>query len=227
MATTQARKQSRPIQRDAIENDDALYTTRLPTSVRRYRTVPPSVDAQDRAITQNMLVQRRRSNMSATTPHTSGITSKAVTTAARNAQKLNRHSLLWPVIGGMVFTIVLIMIIAALGSWWQNFQNDLHYGYPRTYQFDAVVGHDDSANHPTHFILINLHGHIEVIEIPGGNAAFTRIYTGPVLYGDGQDLIPVTGEVRDVNGDGKPALILHIQDQRIVLINDGKMFHTQ
>src|SRR6266487_4661311 len=44
-----------------------------------------------------------------------------------------------------------------------------HYGYPRTYQTDAVVGHGDSLAHPSHFIAINLDGHLEVIELSGGD----------------------------------------------------------
>jgi hypothetical protein len=66
-----------------------------------------------------------------------------------------------------------------------------------------------------------------IIEIPGGDASRTRIFTGPILFGDGQDLTPVTGEVRDVNGDGKPDLIVHIQDQQRVFLNDGTTFHPQ
>ena len=44
-------------------------------------------------------------------------------------------------------------------------------GILRTAQLDAVVGHNDSAAHPTHFIFINLHGQIQIIEIQGGDAA--------------------------------------------------------
>ncbi len=65
---------------------------------------------------------------------------------------------------------------------------------------------------------------MQIFEIPGGDASRTRIYTGPVLFGDGQDLTPITGELRDVNGDGKPDLVVYIGDQRIVYINDGTMF---
>jgi hypothetical protein len=34
----------------------------------------------------------------------------------------------------------------------------------------------------------------------------------------------VTGKAFDVNGDGKPDLILSIQAQKVVLLNDGKQF---
>jgi hypothetical protein len=74
---------------------------------------------------------------------------------------------------------------------------------------------------------MNLNRHVEIIEIPGGDPSRTRIFLGPVLYGDGQDLTPVTGEVRDINGDGKLDLIVHIQNQQIIFLNDGSTFHPQ
>lgn len=128
---------------------------------------------------------------------------------------------------GMVVAILLVMVFGAFSSWWHVYQDDIHYGRPRTYQIDAVVGHDDSKANPTHFIFLNLHRHVEVIEIDGGDPAHTHIYVGPVLFGDGQDLTPITGEIRDVNGDGKPDLIVHIQNQEIIYINNGTIFVPQ
>jgi len=125
---------------------------------------------------------------------------------------------------GMAVAAILAIGLSSFGAWWQMHQNDVQYGRPRTFQFDAVVGHGDSPANPTHFIIINLDRHVEVIEFPGGDGTHARMYLGPTLFGDGQDLTPVTAEVRDVNGDGKPDLILHIQDQRVVFINDGTMF---
>jgi hypothetical protein len=86
------------------------------------------------------------------------------------------------------------------------------------------VGHNDSSANPTHFIFINLNRHVEIFELPGGDGSHAHVYLGPVLYGDGQDLTPITGGVRDVNGDGKPDLVVHIQDQTLVFINDGTAF---
>ena len=63
---------------------------------------------------------------------------------------------------------------------------------PRTFQVDAVVGQGDSLVHPSHFIALNLHGQIEVIEFPGGDATHARIYLGPHLYGSNASLVPVT-----------------------------------
>jgi hypothetical protein len=126
---------------------------------------------------------------------------------------------------GMVAMLALWVTLQACGAWWQRHQDDTTYGYPRTYQVDAVVSHNgDSARNPSHFVFLNLNGHIFVIELPAGDGSKARIYYGPTLYTDDANLIPVTGEFKDVNGDGKPDLILHIQDQRIVFINDNGQF---
>ncbi len=126
---------------------------------------------------------------------------------------------------GATAAVLLVILLSVLFSWWQGVMDNMHYGYPRTSQLDAVVGHNDSESNQTHFIFLNLHGHIEVIEIPGGDPAHARIFTGPTLVGAGQDLIPVTGEIRIENG--RRDLIVHVQNQQIVYINDGSTFHQQ
>lgn len=54
-----------------------------------------------------------------------------------------------------------------------------------------------------------------------------KVYLGPVLIGDGQDFTPVTLTFEDVNGDGKPDMLVHIGDQTIVFLNDGGAFRPQ
>ncbi len=240
MESTQTRKRSRPIERDAVEDDDRLYTTRLPTSTRRYHTTQhPLHETLDDTPLPGTPIQQRRSIRNTQPaeivhkvqpPHTSGIVSDAVTSPLSSLKKLRvgKHRIPWLyVLLGMLLAVALVLMLSAFSSWWSVYQDDLHYGRPRTYQFDAVVGHNDSTIHPTHFILLNLHGHIDIIEIPGGDAAKARIFTGPTLYGNTSDLTPVTGSVRDVNHDGKPELIIHVQGQDFVFLNDGKTFHSQ
>ncbi len=222
METTQARRQTRPAEYD-VEDDDELYTTRMPSSARRYRSAPPP--QQDTGLQKGTLIQRRRSSLSPKNTH--GIASNALAPAKMEAARRSQRFPVVAILVGMVIMIVLVMSFSALSSWWHVYQDDLRYGRPRTSQLDAVVGHNDSAAHPTHFIFLNLNRHVEIIEIPGGDVTHTHIYTGPVLFGNGQDLTPVTGEIRDVNGDGKSDLIVHIQDQQIVFINDGTTFHPQ
>jgi hypothetical protein len=131
--------------------------------------------------------------------------------------------LLWVCIG---IGIMLIgwLVFSAVGTWWTNKQNDWTYGFPRTYQTDAVVGHGDSPSHPSHFIALNLNRQVIVIEIPGGDASKAKIYIGPTLIGDGQELIPVTVSFEQGAKPGKPDMYLHIGDQVIVFLNDGQQF---
>lgn len=125
---------------------------------------------------------------------------------------------------GMGIMILGWLMIGTLGNWWQTQQDDWHYGRPRTYQVDAVVGHGDSASHPSHYIALNLNRQVLVIEIPGGDPSKARIYIGPTLMGDGQDLIPVTLTFEDKDGNGKLDLVIHIGDQEVVFHNDGTRF---
>jgi hypothetical protein len=125
---------------------------------------------------------------------------------------------------GMVFMLALWALITMVASWWGVTWDDLHYGRPRTFQVDAVVGHNDSASNPSHFIAINLNGRIEVIEFPGGDGAKARIYIGPQLYGNGEDLVPVTLSFVDVNGNHQPDMILHFQNTQIVFVNENGGF---
>lgn len=276
MGTAQIKRQSRPIEND-VEDDDALYDTRMPSSARRYKSTPtppepavqpklitratrvtpavqvakpksaplPKQDApsmldvdddvvaqQQDPITQGTPIQRRRASLEpqsarSVAPSVAPVVASDEITPITGGLPAQKKFPLVPVLIASVATILLIMVLSALGSWWHTYQDDLHYGRPRTSQMDAVVGHGDSAAHPTHFIFLNLHRHVEIIEIAAGDAAHTHIYTGPILYGDGQDLTPVTGEIRDVHSNGKPELIVHIGDQQIVYVNDGTTFHQQ
>jgi hypothetical protein len=50
------------------------------------------------------------------------------------------------------------------------------------------------------------------------------IYSGGVLVGDGQDVTPVTLSFLDVNGDGKPDMLVHVADQTLIFTNNGTKF---
>jgi len=116
------------------------------------------------------------------------------------------------------------ILVSVLLNWWSIYQNDQHYGRPRTFQTDMVVGHNDSEAHPSHFIAINVDRHVDVIEFPGGDASKARIYLVSTLIGDGQDLTSVTLSFRDVNGDGKLDMIVNLLDTHYVFLNDQGQF---
>ena len=121
---------------------------------------------------------------------------------------------------GMMAMLLLWFLVSTAVNWVQIQIDTLQYGYPRTFQTDAWVGHNEQTGTPSHFMALNLHGHIEVIEISGGDPAHTRIYSGPQLYGSGSDLAPVTLRFLDVNSDHKPDMVASFQDTHLVYIND-------
>ena len=144
----------------------------------------------------------------------------------------NVHWLL-PLGVGMVAMLLLWVVGSSVLAWGLDRYDDLRYGYPRTYQTDAVVGHGDSKEHQSHFMAINLHGQAIVIEFPAGNPQYAVSYVVPYYIreqggGQGGDRTPVTVEFRDVTGDSKPDMIIHIlfrtQDQTFVFVNTGTKF---
>lgn len=130
---------------------------------------------------------------------------------------------------GMIVMLLLWVIGSDALAWGTQVHNDFTYGNPRTYQTDAVVGHNDSAAHPSHFIAVNLDHQAVIFELKGGNPADSESYKAAFYRTDTNDkLDPVTLEFKDVNGDGKLDMIVHVhsstQDQIIVFLNDGKQF---
>lgn len=221
--TTQTRQAKRQALDFDVEDEDQYYVTKPHTSAIRYDR-PARRDTMESPSTQpGTIIQRRRSALDPTTGR--GVASKAI--APSSMSKGVGYARRFPLVAivlGMAMMALLAFTLSSIGSWWQMHQQDVTYGRPRTFQVDAVVGHNDSAANPSHFIFLNLNRHVTIIELPGGDTSKARIYNGPTLFGDGQDLTPVTGELRDVNGDGRPDMIVHIQDQTLVYLNDGTQF---
>ena len=190
-------RRSRTVDYD-LEDDDAYYETRQPTSAICYQQP------------RQQVIQRGNKRI-----------------VIHNEPPPRR--LHWSFILGLgMLTMLGLWAGASLFlNWWNSHQLDSTYGIPRTYQTDQVVGHADSTDHPTHFVAINLNARITIIEIPGGDSAHARIYSGPTLFSDNGDSIPVTLEFKDVNSDGKVDMIVHIGDQKIVYLNDGTQFKPQ
>ena len=149
----------------------------------------------------------------------------------RGKQKVTWHPLWWLGLGGIAM-LLLWALFTSLGTWWQVQQDDWAYQRPRTFQMDAVVGHGDSQQNPSHFIAINLNRHVIIIEIPGGDTSKMRVYNGPTLFGNGENLAPITLTFKDVNGDGKPDMLIHIRnpdgtEQILVMMNDNGGFRAR
>jgi hypothetical protein len=142
----------------------------------------------------------------------------------RKKEKPQTHWLVYVGVSMLAMTLGWVLL-SSLSGWWQGMQDDWKYGNPRTAHVDQVVGHNDSQSNPSHFIVTNLKGKIQVIEFPGGDPSKVKIYIGPVL-GPGQELTPVVPEFKDVNDDGKLDLILSAKDIRFIFINENDAFRS-
>ena len=239
---------------DVDLEDESLYSTRKPTSARRYRTDDPNSQAVSRPHQQSIkkrdkydevkITVRRKSRQPETTrPQAQTTTHKRerrtepvlareeeeeeprtepARTPRQRAHAPRFHWLLWVGIG-MLALLVLWIVGALLLSWWNTYQDDLHYGRPRTYQTDARVGHNDVYT-PSHFIAINLHRQVEVIEFPGGDATHAKVYLVPSMLQEGNDLTVVTLAFKDLTHNGKLDMIITVGNDKFVFINANGAF---
>src|SRR6266487_834509 len=70
------------------------------------------------------------------------------------------HGLFW------LGVVILVMIagwvaFTTVAHWWLVTRDDWQYGRPRTFQINANVGHGTGSTPTSHFIALNLNGHIE------------------------------------------------------------------
>jgi hypothetical protein len=128
--------------------------------------------------------------------------------------------------------LCLVIMVAFLTAYtlipqaYQKWQDDRIYGYPRTFQTDATVGHGGTE----HFLALNNHGTIEVLEIPGdpGKTNQPRLYIIVRLTSQGADLVPATVSFPDINGDSRPDMQVTVLDganpSLWILFNNGTTF---
>lgn len=196
-----------------------------PKSGLRYRpigTIPETVPITPRT---SRLKRKPRE------PHTiGGLPSTAPTKSATSRPETQSRSHVHPLVlvgCAMATTVILMMVLQIALSVATVAYNDLRYGRPRTFQVDAVVGHNDSAAHPTHFTAMNLEGHIEILELPGGDASHARMLVGPTLAGDGADLVPVTLQLVDRQGNHHPDLLVQCGAVELWFKNEQGTFAAQ
>lgn len=125
---------------------------------------------------------------------------------------------------GLVVTLLLGTGIAQVVNWGTRTYNDVVYGNPRTFQADAVVGHGDSTQHPSHFIAVNLHGVVTIIEFPASDPAKARVLATTSILGSNADQAVVILCFVDVRHNGRPDLLMTIDGMQSVLVNDGTTF---
>lgn len=128
------------------------------------------------------------------------------------------------VAGSVALLVALYAVISAAIDWTQVKMNDLQYGRPRTMQMDAYVGHSEADGVPSHFVAMNLNRRVTILEMPGGDSTKVNTIVGPYLFGQGEDLTPVTMASIDLNSDGMSDLLVSVKNEQLLYLNDGASF---
>jgi hypothetical protein len=127
------------------------------------------------------------------------------------------------------FVLGMFLFLAGFLIWnlwivpiYNNIQTQWHYGDARITLLLADVGHGGVST----FIAFDNGGQVIVIELPGGSIDHARLYRTGEIVGDNADHRIITLSTQDVNGDGKPDLIIHVEgmSSSMVMYNTGSSF---
>ncbi len=192
---THAQKQTTTADVDDVP--DSYYNTRLPTSARRYYQPDGS----------QVIEQGNK---------------RIIVHQGKPPRRIHWLALLGM---GMILMLLLWAGLSWLVNWVQNNQLNATYEFPRISQADAVVYPEDTEQHPSHYLFMNLGGTVLIVEFRHGAGSQSRVYIGPTLFSGNADQVPITGEFRVVNG--RIEMLVHIQGRIILYINDGTQFKPQ
>ncbi len=184
---------------DSFELDGGDYPdepVRPPTSAVRYPTAPHS---------------RRE------TTHLQPKPTKVI-----NQRRVDRATL---VIWLCLVLIVMVggwWLFSTVASWWQGVQDDWKYGSTRTYQTDQFVAQGDSPNHPDHFMVVNTHGQVIVVQINPQHPQLDHIYD---ITTTSDPKVPVSLSFRPTGNTWAMYVIIgDTSPYSVELISDGKQF---
>ncbi len=208
-----------------LEEDDAYYQTRLPTSTRRYQRIPDVAPTKGKVqVVKHYHQHPLRAHRQQLPPPRQNYPDEDDHLPSKPQRRI--HPLFWIGIFGM-FLVLGWIGLNFVASWYQGVQNDWTYGKERHFEINAVVGHGDAQTNPSHFTAENNNGQIIVIELPGGNAAKAKIYQIETVPGNVGNP-PVKLSFQDMNGDGKPDMLVQIGEGSamlyVTLFNNGTEF---
>jgi hypothetical protein len=201
-----------------------------PRSALRYRPISTGLESPSQAVTR---ARKSRTDARVTTApavpddldHEHHPASRPRRAPSIQRTRPNRYvSPWWFISAGFLVTLLLWVGATQLIAWGTNQYNAIVYGTPRTFQIDAVVGQGDSAQHPSHFESINLHGLITILEFPAGDPSRLRELTALSVPGPNADQSVAFLRFINLDHTGHPDLVITIDGAESVLINDGKTF---
>jgi len=207
----------RPIAPDAQEERESMSSTlglTQPTVRRHQPSATGSLTDVPSWVRASQLLARKRPSRSRCT----------LESGAHRLDTLHPSaSLATLVTCGMGIALLLILLGQVVFGWANTAFDDWRYGRPRTYQTDAYVGHEQS-HQPSHFIVFNNKGHIEVLELPGNDASHARLYMGPQYTGTNADLIPATLQFVDPHHTHRPDMLIKLPNMSVIFHNINGTF---
>jgi len=194
---------NRPLADDLLEEDESYYPLRPSSSAIRYTTQDQQVIQQGN---RRIIIHHEPPPGKHQQPP---------------AEPARVHWL--TVVGVFVLTMLVgWVVLTMLSGWIQQQRNDLIYENPHIFQIDANVGHFGRVSH---FVALNLHGYIEIIETQERHPEAAKIYTPTAFLINPTD--PVTLSFQDVTGNGKLDMIITAPSFQEVMFNNGTSFQSQ
>ena len=187
-----------------------------PRSAVRYRPVTSDIAevSQVAPRASRSLARKERE------PHTTGGPPSVIRT----------HTGQGPLLAAVGISMLVTLLLLAVGQWVWNWGHttldDLQYGRPRTFQVDAFVGHE-AGKTASHFVALNLHGQVEIMELPGGDPARAKLYIGPQIAASNADLLPVTLSFVENPHTHRLDLLVHCGNTQIRYYNAVDHFEAQ
>lgn len=199
-----------------LEEDEAYYVTRPHTSARRYDLAPEQVIRQG----------NRTYHVRHGAPPVARRQHQYIEEEEEPKPRRRVHWLLY--VGIALFAVIALWQgLNGLAYFWQQKQDDWTFGKNRVFTTDAVVGHNDSPQNPSHFIAVNDKGNIYVIELQGGDTSKSRIYNITTIEGNTNNP-PVVLFFQHLTRSGRVDMIVQIGDPGntfdINLFNNGTSF---
>ncbi len=130
-----------------LEEDESYYTTRHPTSSRRYQRIPDVTTTKGSVkVVEHHHQQPLRTHRQSLLPPRQSYSDEDEHLPSNRHRHI--HPLFWIGVCG-VLLVLGWMGLNFITSWYQGVQDDWTYGKQRHFEVDAVVGHGDSVNNPT------------------------------------------------------------------------------
>jgi hypothetical protein len=120
----------------------------------------------------------------------------------------------------MFFLAVYLFLTGVVFPWVRGIEDRWQYGQSGVYRMTAYLGQGDSQVDPSELLAYRSHN-LVIVDI----VEDSRVRSFPLTFATtGLTSDIVTLEVKDMNGDGKPDILVHVGELTVVMWNNGQGF---